>query len=407
MSWGRWVSQCQWDAACRAFLQRDPAFGMATARLAEGGTEGYEPGWNRWVPRSKSQPTLYVFIGDSNGLTTLAPPPPGTPVKDVERQPADLHRSPLWQALLTSANNLIGHGGGPPKRVYRARHFIRQSATADDDAAWAADASRRGAEMIRDTWRRSDAGPAAINAFWEPVLLAVHSFMDFRANGEVASDVVASLLFTLCSIPRVPHGPGGHTAPPFVDAVEHLIGVVDALKARRDQLNTPSYMQATYLAALYAAAAMKLISLARHAIADAYAAEAFGDWNDAAHTKLAKLHTNIDEVSAHDIAPGFVLPALFTPLHLLRRLDGMAAGSDLTAAQWADYFRLDPALRKMVDSGTPWQDATPGDAAERHRALSDARQALDVEASLDKDFSPISRQTKRDLLEAVMAKRVR
>ncbi len=407
MSWGRWVSQCQWDAACRAFLQRDPAFGMATARLAGGGTEGYASGWNRWVPRSKLQPTLYVFVGDKSGLTTLVPPPPRTPVKDVERQPADLHGSPLWSPLVVSGNNLIHHGGGPPERVYRVRHCIRQSATADDDAAWAADASRRGAEMIRDTWRRSDAGPVAIKTFWEPVLLSVRSFMDLRVNGEVASDIVASLLFTLCSIPRVGHAPGGQTAPPLVDAVEHLVGVVDELKARRDRLNTPSYMQATYLAAVYAAAAMKLISLARNAIADAYAAEAFGDWNDAAHTKLAKLHTNIDEVSAHDIAPSFVLPALFTPLHLLRRLDGMAVASDLSAAQWADYFRVDPALRQMVASGTPWHVATPAEVAVQHQKLSDALQALDVDASLDEDFSPISRQTKRDLFEAVLAKQVR
>jgi hypothetical protein len=39
--------------------------------------------------------------------------------------------------------------------------------------------------------------------------------------------------------------------------------------------------------------------------------------------------------------------------------------------------------------------------------LSDALQALDVEASRDEDFSPISRQTQRDLLEAVLAKQVR
>ena len=131
MTWGRWVSQCQWDAACRAFLQRDPAFGMATARLANGGTEGYASGWNRWVPSSKSRPTLYVFIGDQHGLTTLAPPPPGAPVQDIERQPADLHRSPLWQALITSGDHLIGHGGGPPERVYRVRHDVQQSATVD------------------------------------------------------------------------------------------------------------------------------------------------------------------------------------------------------------------------------------------------------------------------------------
>jgi len=49
----------------------------------------------------------------------------------------------------------------------------------------------------------------------------------------------------------------------------------------------------------------------------------------------------------------------------------------------------------------------PAPRRPNHRALSDALETLDIEAALDKNFSPISRQTKRNLLEAVMAKQVR
>jgi hypothetical protein len=65
-----------------------------------------------------------------------------------------------------------------------------------------------------------------------------------------------------------------------------------------------------------------------------------------------------------------------------------------------------------VDSSATPTCPQPHRARLRHCQLevkfhTDRRGALDVEALLDEDFSPISRQTKRDLLEAVLAKQVR
>lgn len=73
MIWGHWVAQCQWDAACRSLLQRDPAFGVATADLATGGRLGHVEGWNRVVHASGGRPPVYVFIGKDRGRSTPEP----------------------------------------------------------------------------------------------------------------------------------------------------------------------------------------------------------------------------------------------------------------------------------------------------------------------------------------------
>jgi hypothetical protein len=170
-------------------------------------------------------------------------------------------------------------------------------------------------------------------------------------------------------------------------------------------MNVPSYMQASYLAALYGAAAMHLAALARDAIAGAYASEAFGEWRDADHDRLGQLALNIDETNAHRIAPTFVLPALCTPIDLLHRIHRMAAGGKRSPQQWAEFFQLDPALRAMLASGGPWHEGMPRDAAQRHQALSDALPHFDVEEALGDRFRPVSRQLRTELVETLLAAR--
>ncbi len=404
MIWGHWVAQCQWDAACRSLLQRDPAFGVATADLANGGRLGHVDGWNRVVHASRERPPVYVFIGKDRGRSTPEPPPAGAgPVYDVAPAPLDLHASPLWQAFITSGDVLITTGSLPRERFYAVRHRIGLAVTPGDDATWVREASRRGVTMIEAAWRGGGNGEVKLGALEEPVQMCAHSFLAFEAHGDVASSVMATLMFTLHALPGVRmHGDSG-AADASVDAVEHLTGVILHLLERRSAMNVAGYMQATYLAALYGAVAMKLASLAREAIEAQYAVEVTGRWHDARHDRLRRLALNVDETLAHRVAPAFVLPALFTPHELLQRLRVMAANGGPRAIDWAEFFQLHPALRLLhtVDAAS---EVSPHEVAERLRAESDGMQGFDAGEAVLGASGPFSRRFRVALLEALLSR---
>lgn len=402
MNWGHWVAQCQWDAACRALLQRDPAFGVATADLATGGRLGHVEGWNRVEHTSEGRPPVYVFIGKDRGWSTPEPPPAGAgSVYEVAPAPLDLHASPLWQAFITSGDVLITAGLLSRERFYAIRHRIGLAVTPGDDAAWVREASRRGVAMIEAAWRGGGDGEVTLGALEEPVQLCARSYLAFEAHGNVASSVMATLMFTLHTLPGVRIHGGSGAADASVDAVEHLTGVVLDLLERRTAMNVAGYMQASYLAALYGAVAMKLASLAREAIEAEHAVEVTGRWHDARRDRLGRLALNIDETIAHRVAPAFILPALFTPHEMLQRLRAMAANG--RPADWSDFFGLHPALRSLYANDAA-SEASPRDIAERLRAESDGMQDFDADETVLGASGPFSRRFQVALLEALLSR---
>lgn len=419
MNWGHWVARNQWDAACRSLLQCNPAFGIGVADIADGGRHGFVNGWNKVVHLGQRPPS-YVFIGQDHGRTTsVAPDPAEGPVHEVVRRPPELNRSRLWQALLHSGSALVQHGGETAERVQRVHQQIQQAATAGSDEAWGAEIVRHGVADIHAAWHARPGGaPTGIEAFESPVLQCVEAFMDFDCDGDVASGVMGHLLFALCALPRLAMGPAGH-ASPFVDAVEHLVGVVSELLEQRAAMNTPAYLRASYLAALYGGAALVLVTLTRQAIRGVDAKGARVPWTDAQHARagfrpwgqgdevrLERLALNMDEMLAHRVSPCFVLPALFTPFSLLQRLDGMAAAGQRSAAAWAEFYQLDPALRAMLAETAPRQAARPHQAsAERQLQLSAALQDFDMADALRGPYHPLSRSMRIDLTHSLLARR--
>lgn len=401
MNWGHWVAQCQWDAACRALLLRHPHFGIATANIAYGSKEGYTDGWNKVVPRSVHQPPTYVFIGKKHGWTTSEPPTDqgDGPINEVEAPPVALTESHLWGAFVRSGDNLVSHGGGPPELVYRIRHrMIAATAMVDSN-----DAALRGITMIRDAWRRSEDGPVGVDELDAPILQWVHAYMGLEVVGELASQVMSSLLFTLCSIPRVRFTSEQLTVNPLVEAVEHLTAVISELLERRNAMNVPSYMRATYLTGLYAGVVLHLVRRARRRRTEGGAWPDWAPLGAAEVERLVRLELNVDEMNAHRIAPTFVLPALFTPLALVNRLDAMAASSECPTGDWAEFYQIDPAYRLMLSSRSSWREATNQEAAEQHHAMSDSLQDFNVDEALRGSSSPLSKRNRQELMLTLLA----
>lgn len=257
--------------------------------------------------------------------------------------------------------------------------------------------------MIDAAWRGGDNGEVTLGALEEPVQMCAHSFLAFETHGDVASSVMATLMFTLHALPGVRMNAGSEAADASVDAVEHLTGVIMDLLERRTAMNMAGYMQATYLAALYGAVAMKLASLAREAIEAAYAVEVTGRWHDAQHERLRRLALNVDETLAHRVAPAFILPALWTPYELLQQLRAMAANGRPAETDWAAFFELHPALR-LLHTGNAASEVSPREIAERLRAESEGMQGFDAGEAVLGESGPFSRRFRVALLEALLSK---
>lgn len=331
----------QWLSACRLLMVHHPRQGALMAEIALGSTSFLRPGWNRLklgdISRHKE---LFIFIGPEGGLTVPALPADVSPadVYTVSGQLTELTSTRLWAITKRLAEVLSQQNNGFYSNerissvmddIVRASHPNGITHDFETMSEWGRSCLVRMKRGLADRDSK---------LFIAPAIEIVVAYLSFELPGMIAREILGMVLSVQCNIPNL--GPPSSTAPADrMRACEHLVTQAYRLLKGREDKNVSSFYEMSYLAGLYAGAALVLA---------ANAAEA-GGVLDTEQRRIQKLALNAEELSAHQIPPAFILPALFSPPQIVLQIVERAASSGRGIEDTASFYVLHPGLRSLLD----------------------------------------------------------
>ena len=388
-----WSILQQWDAARRSLMLLHPGFGLSQAGLVLGTwSTGQRNGWNRTVRDQHAEHReVYTYIGPDGGQTTTDAPAvsPGS-IHTSTSQPPTLETSQLWSTLRelgeqVTRKNLVPNAAAEVRRIEDAIQFFAKDLR---HMGLMQDRARAALQQMRGAMYASRGGAVMAADFFQPIYGLVDDYLTFKLPGMIASEILAVLLSSQCTIP--PLGPPQFMLPAARSrAAEHLANVAYELLAARRAKGLFSYYQLTYLAGLYTRTVALLANWAKQS----------GQHAGADLDALQKLDLNVDELFAHKIGPTYILPALFEPCGLLARLE-QGATEQHTSQDSAEYWQVYPALRDLLD--TPSNARTPASVIESFKSVSDKAETVDVENAIRSTARPIADKNAEDIHLALL-----
>jgi hypothetical protein len=362
----------RWLSFCRLLMFFHPRVGAQNYARHLGAESEFKPGWNAVHRAAGAEIAVnYILIGKDGGRNTEQKPDvPDTEIHHVYEDELPQYAGSLAFRRITELADLVvkqrikGYG---KSEVAETMVSIEAASHAPLRGPTASVGERTDREV--DRLKQGIAAKVSPRDLARPLVDVVHDALRFRLSGTHAANVLSSLLLHYM---RLPSPLERKFLPELIsDNVDHLINRVLALKADRQLLKLTPYCQATYLALLYADAALLTCKEASSHLPEGMKLR----------VSFERRGLYVDEVAAHELAPCLMHPVDLMPFGVPEFMH--AAGQGIIDAGG-------------IYAGAGGQDKGPvadvAATAAAIKAYSAAAKDADILASIEAQNSPLSEE---------------